>query len=126
MTKKLNQGLILLYIQLSKLAICLLLFFRLSESGKNISYENINVLKTIDGGKQELLTELQLLKQTHIRLQQRLDSVRQITDQCLLAGKESIPTALLDALLDNPEQALQFFEQRPTEGNSTPSLKGAV
>jgi hypothetical protein len=75
-----------------------------------------SVLKTIDGRKQELLGELQLVKRTHVRLQQRLDFIRQMTDRCLLTGQESIPTALLDAMLNanSSEQARRIVQQLQT------------
>lgn len=68
--------------------------------------------------KTELMTELQLIKQTHIRLQQRLDFIRQLVDRCMAVGHESIPTALLDAMLEvsTREQALRIVQQLQIEG----------
>ncbi|XP_046450111.1 kinesin-like protein KIF28P isoform X5 [Daphnia pulex] len=75
-----------------------------------------SAFKSVDGRKQELLAELQLVKRTHVRLQQRLDFIRQMTDRCLLTGQESIPTALLDAMLNanGSEQARRIVQQLET------------
>lgn len=71
-----------------------------------------------DGKKQELLAELQLVKQKHVRVQQRLDFIRQMTNRYILVGQESIPTALLDEILNvnNPEQARHIVQQLQSEG----------
>ena len=84
----------------------------------NTSATNKGMWKTVDGKKRELLAELQLVKQTHVLLQQRLDFIRQMTDRCLLTGQESIPTALLDAMLNvnSPEQARHIVQQLQAEG----------
>ena len=68
--------------------------------------------------KAELMAELQLIKQTHMRLQQRLDFIRQLVDRCMAIGYESIPTALLDAMLEvrTREQARRVVQQLQIEG----------
>ncbi|XP_057378672.1 kinesin-like protein KIF1A [Daphnia carinata] len=71
------------------------------------------VFETVHGRKQELISELQLLKHKQIRLEQRLDFVRQMTEHCLLIGQQSIPTTLLDAMLNvnNSEEARDIVQQ---------------
>lgn len=80
-----------------------------------------SAFKSVDGRKQELLAELQLVKRTHVRLQQRLDFIRQMTDRCLLTGQESIPTALLDSMLNanGSEQARRIVQQLETGEGTT-------
>ena len=71
-----------------------------------------------EGVKEEIIAELHLLKQTNVRLQQRLDFIRQLVDRCMLIGQETIPTALLDAMLNvnTPEQAKRIVQQLQLEG----------
>ena len=82
------------------------------------------VFKTVDGGKQELLAELQLVKRTHLKLQERLDFIRQMTDRCLLTGQESIQTTMLDAMLNanSSEQAQHIVQQLQIGEGMIPSL----
>ncbi len=75
-------------------------------------------LQPMNGQKQELLAELQLLKETHIRLQQRLDFLRHLVDRCAANGQESIPLGLIDAALNvnSQEQARRLIQQLQAEG----------
>lgn len=50
--------------------------------------------------EEEATSDYQLIRQDHRRLRDRLDDIRQLTDRCLYVGQESIPTALLDAMLN--------------------------
>ena len=79
---------------------------------------NKSGFNSIGGKKQELLAELQLVKQTHLRIQQRLDFIRQVIDRCLLVGQETVPTTLLDAMLNvnSLEDARQIIQQLQAEG----------
>lgn len=72
----------------------------------------------INGQKQELLAELQYLKESHVRLQQRLAFIRQLVDSYITIGKESFPTALLDAALNvnSSDQAKRIVQQLSFEG----------
>lgn len=92
---------------------CLLIRKReiLAENPVANSFES--VFETVHGRKQELISELQLLKHKHIRLEQRLDFIRQMTERCLLVGQDSIPTTLLDAMLNvnNSEEARDIVQQ---------------
>jgi len=73
-----------------------------------------------NGMKPELIAELHLMKDNQVRLQQRLDFIRQLVDRCMLIGQEGIPTGLLDAMLNvnSPEQAKRIVQQLQLEGKT--------
>ena len=50
--------------------------------------------------EEDLSSHYHLVREDHRRLKERLDGIRELTDRCLYVGQETIPTALLDAMLN--------------------------
>lgn len=50
--------------------------------------------------EEEISSDYHLVREDHKRLKERLDGIRELTDRCLYVGQETIPTALLDAMLN--------------------------